>query len=241
MGSSKFVSYNCQAESWLPRLFSNKSTGVSVLVNSSAFHKIHRARIFSPPSNLPLWMRKSEDVTSKEYVSFYRSLSNDWEDHLVVKHFNVEGQLEFRALFFVSRRVHFDLFESKKKRNSSKLYVRRVLIMDDCDELMPKWLNMVKGVVDDSEDLPLNKTLQQNLILWVIKMNLVKMHFETFAEIAVKKDDYKSSMSSLASALCWACTMIPPTAQRSHPLHLFETSCKKGLEVLFMVDPVHEY
>merc|ERR1712230_210911 len=138
-----------------------------------------------------IWMRAKEDVTEEEYNEFYKGISKDYLDPLAYTHFNAEGEIEFKSILFLPKKAPFDMMDNYwTKRSEVKLFVRRVLVAEKFDELLPRYLNFVRGVVD-SDDLPLNvsrEQLQQNKIMKVISKKLVRKVLELMKKLAKEEE-----------------------------------------------------
>merc|ERR1719217_1371320 len=138
-----------------------------------------------------IWLRAKEDVTEEEYNEFYKSISKDYLDPLAYTHFNAEGEIEFKSILFLPKKAPFDMMDNYwQKKSEIKLYVRRVLVADKFEDLLPRYLNFVRGVVD-SDDLPLNvsrEQLQQNKIMKVISKKLVRKILELMKKLAKEED-----------------------------------------------------
>merc|ERR1712088_292059 len=183
----------------------------------------------------PIWTRSADDISNEEYGEFYKSLTNDWEDHLAVKHFSVEGQLEFRALLFVPKRAPFDLFENKKQKNNIKLYVRRVFIMDNCEELIPEYLNFIKGVVD-SEDLKLS--IHEDTTNRKKLASLLRFFTSASGDEPCSLGDYVSRMKENQKDIYYITGENREVVAASA---FVERLKKRGFEVIYMTEPIDEY
>merc|ERR1712232_144056 len=138
-----------------------------------------------------IWLRAKEDVTEEEYNEFYKGISKDYLDPLAYTHFNAEGEIEFKSILFLPKKAPFDMMDNYwTKKSEVELYVRRVLVADKFEELLPRYLNFVRGVVD-SDDLPLNvsrEQLQQNKTMKVISKKLVRKVLELMKKLAKEGD-----------------------------------------------------
>merc|ERR1711862_910577 len=137
-----------------------------------------------------IWLRAKEDVTEEEYNEFYKTVSKDYLDPLAYTHFNAEGEIEFKSVLYLPKKAPFDQMDNYwTKKSEIKLYVRRVLVAEKFEDLLPRYLGFVRGVVD-SDDLPLNvsrEQLHQNKIMKVISKKLVRKVLELMKKLA--KDD----------------------------------------------------
>lgn len=237
--------------------------------------------------NRPLWCRNAKEVSEEEYSDFYKSLTGDFDTYLDVNHFSVEGNVEFKCLLYVPKRAPYDLFDGQSKRNTDmKLYVRRVFITDQFDDLIPEYMKFMKGVIE-TDDVPLNlsrELLQQNKTIKLIGKNIVKKALDMFVNISNDADKFRTFYEQYSKNIKLGVHEDSVNREKLTALLRYETSKsdgdlisldeyldnmqegqtniyymtgesvtslqnspfvqhfkQKGIEVLYMVDPLDEY
>ena len=163
-----------------------------------------------------LWQRPKGEITDEQYEELYKHLTHDWEPPVARTHFRVEGTQEFVGLFWVPKNPPFDLDDPRKQRGV-RLFVKRVLVMEDCEAILPQWLRFVRGLVD-SDDLPLNvsrELLQESAALRTIKKQVTKRALDLLDELATDKpEDYKAVWSAFGRILKEGLAVDPEWKER---------------------------
>lgn len=182
-------------------------------------------------SRKPLWARPKDEITPEEHQEFYRHISHDWNEPFETVHFKVEGTTEYTSLLYIPSQPPFDLFEPKREGSRVSLYVRRVFVMQDCEDLMPPWLRFVRGVVD-SQDLPLNvsrEILQQNRVVGQIKKRCTRKVIDALANVlANDRERYLGFWKSFGAVLKEGVIMEAELRETVADLCLFETTREGG-------------
>jgi molecular chaperone HtpG len=178
-------------------------------------------------SRKPLWSRKKDEITKAEYDEFYKHLTHDWEAPLEAIHFKAEGTTEYTALLYIPSARPLDIFESAQPKSRLALYVKRVLIMPECEDLLPPWMRFVRGLVD-APDLPLNvsrEVLQKNPVVRQIQKRLVKRVLETLAAMLEKeRAKYRTFWDAFGTLMKEGIYVGADEDQAISKIALFETS-----------------
>lgn len=139
-----------------------------------------------------IWLRPKSDIEEQEYTDFYKGISKDNEDPLTYTHFTAEGDIEFKSILFIPQHAPYDMFENYYgNQGNMKLYVRRVMISDSFEDLMPRYLNFISGVVH-SDDLPLNvsrEQLQQLKMIKVMSKKLIRKALDMLRKLAEEEEE----------------------------------------------------
>jgi molecular chaperone HtpG len=177
-----------------------------------------------------LWQRSPSEVTREQYEEFYRHLTHDPEAPLAYSHFRIEGSLLFAGILFVPKKAPFDLFNGQGKRGI-RLFVKRVFIMEDCEDVLPAWLRFVRGVID-SDDLPLNvsrELLQDSVVIRTIRKQVVKRTLDRLDEVAQGEPEaYKAFWSEFGVVLKEGLAVDAEYRDRVAELCRFTTTHESG-------------
>lgn len=178
-----------------------------------------------------LWQLRPSEVTKEQYEELYRHLARDWEGPLAWRHFHIEGTQMFSGVIFIPRRRGWDLFDPEAK-HGMRLHVQRVFVLDDAEELVPRWLRFLRGVVD-SEDLPLNvsrELLQDSRAVRTIRQQISHQALELIAELAKENtSDYEIFWNSFGVVLKEALHFEPEVKDKLVALLRYESSGREGL------------